>query len=187
MTTSLQPTEVGYLRRGAAGAVATAVAELRARKLVVMMRTRRLARSEQNVPGDISPLAAAVLASLNPPKPLGDLRSATAVRQALRTVDTTLTEAGLLTEQPRGLAKLATLATGRRTPAGKQLVAELRERHRDLKPSRHESAWNTATPEQVATSVALFGASALYDLDPVAGDGPGLRSSHNAEGSGGLG
>ncbi|MGH3739505.1 MAG: TIGR04222 domain-containing membrane protein [Micromonosporaceae bacterium] len=187
MTTSLQPTDMAYLRRGAAGAVAAAVAELRARGLVVMMRNRRLARSEKAVPGDVSPLAATVHASLNPPTLLGDLRSVPAVREALQTIDATLTEAQLLSARPRGLAALATLATGRRTAEGKRLLTELRERHRDLKPSRHEAAWNTVSPEQVATSVALFGASALYGLDPMTGDGPGLRSSTDAQGGGGLG
>lgn len=184
--TSLHPTEMGYLRGGAGAAVATAVAELRSRALLAVLRDRRLAPTEAAIPDGVSPLAATVLRSLDPPVTLGDLRSAPPVRDALHTIDEQLTAAGLLTPRPRGLARLAAMATGRRTPAGKELLDTLTAQHKELKPERHESAWNATQPAQVATSVALFGAGALYSLDPDLTPGSGMRSA-NAEGAAGAG
>ena len=85
--------------------------------------------------------------------------------------------AGTLNEKPTGflfLAIIGTLivglvwcfaATPSATRAGRRLVRSLRQRHRTLSPD-HSPATSTYGPAAAATAVALFGASALWLVDP---------------------
>ncbi|MFC7548626.1 TIGR04222 domain-containing membrane protein [Plantactinospora sp. GCM10030261] len=103
--------------------------------------------------------------------------------------------AGLDNDRPVGYLALsllgvllAALLTGRvpdRTRTGRATLRRLRDQHRHLSPSQ-SPAYGTYGATGAALGIALFGAAALYAMDPVfAGEAEVLRSAGNGGGDSG--